>query len=260
MTQLVRNQTKSLANDKDRSKVIHGRWLSRLVFAVITMFTLSASAVVWAETKSFELSGFDGISAAEEIHVKITKGDAFQIIVESKDPEQLERLELKVRSGILRTRMEAELFSANLEEKELVTIRVIMPSLILAKATKGAIITADAMRGTDSKLMADGGSLLEINEIEGGSMSVDVSNGAHIKTADGTCTSLSADISDGSSLKMKKVECVKVEIDASSGSEASVYAEEAIDADSSTGSIVYVYGAHKLVRISVRTGGEVELP
>lgn len=236
------------------------RWLSQVALTAITTFCVSISTVAWADTQSFDLSGFDDVTVAQGIQMQITKGEAFEVIAESDDPEQLERLELDIRRGILRAQMDYGLFPFNWEEKETVTIRVTMPSLNHAEAATGAKIMADMMGGSNTELSATTGALLQINVIDGGSMSVVVSNGANIKIADGTCTSVSAKASGGSILDMEKVACADVEIDASSGSNASVNADKSINADASSGGKIRVYGAHEKVEVDTSSGGEIKFP
>ena len=233
-----------------------GRWLT----AAISTLCISTSTIAWADTESYDLADFDGISAAEGIHMQVTIGDVFDVTAESEDPVQLERLELDVRRGILRAQMDYGLFSLNWAEKKTVTLRVTMPNLNHAEASSGAEIMADAMSGSNAELVASSGALLQINAIDGGAISVDVANGAHIKIAEGTCTSLSASVSRGSSLDMEKVACANAEIDASAGSRASVHADKSIAANASTGSNIRVYGAHEKIEINNSSGGDVIFP
>lgn len=260
MKQPANNLIQPLINLPNRLLTGPGRWLSRFTFVTITTLCVSTSTAVWADSKSFDFSGFDGISAAEEIHVQVTMGKVFQITAESDDPMQLKCLELDVRRGVLQARMDKGLTYPNLEERKRVTINVTMPSLLFAEASKGANITVDDMSGTASELAATSGSSIQINVIGGGSMSVNVLRGAEIKIARGICTSLSADVSGGSFLGMGKVICAEVEIDASSGSQASVHADESIKAGASGGSKVRVYGTPERNEIDVSSGGEIVFP
>lgn len=196
MARKIKKQACSHSNVPDRYVGNRSSWLSQLAFTAITTFCVSISTTAWADTESFDLSDFDGVSAAEGIHMHVTKGDAFAVSAESDDPEQLERLELDIRRGILRAKMDYGLFSLNWAEKKTVTVRVTMPNLNHVEASTGAEIMADTMSGSNTELAANTGSTLEVNAIDGGSMSVDVSNGGHIKIAEGACTSLSASVSE----------------------------------------------------------------
>ncbi len=243
-----------------RSRDRPGRWPSRLASIAIAVLFVSISTFAWADTKSFDLSGFDGVSAAEGVHVIVTTGEEFEVIAESDDTQQLERLILDVRRGTLRARMDNKLFSLTRTKGWKVTVRVTMPGLIQAEASSGAELLADAMNGSALELDSSSGSALRIEAIEGETILTDVSSGATIWVGSGTCTSLSADVSSGSSLDMEKLHCVNVEIDASSGSRASVYADKVINADASSGASIIVFGAHEDIEIDVSSGGDVGFP
>lgn len=231
-----------------------------MAFVAFTTLSVSTSIAAWAGSKNFDFSGFDGISAAEEIHVQVTSGKAFQVTAESDDPKQLARLELDVRNGVLRAQMDDGPAYPKLEERKTVSISVTMPSLLSAEASKGARIMADEMGGSTPELSASGGSSLQIAAIDGGSMSVNVSNGAEIKILGGSCTFLSANATAGSSLDMAKVICAEVEIDASSGSQTSVHADKLIKADASSGSRIRVYGTHAMDEVDVSSGRKIVFP
>lgn len=131
----------------------------------------SISSTVWADTQSFDLSGFHGISAAERIHVQVTTGEVFDVTAESKNAQQLEYLKVDVRRGLLRVQIEDTLLSPTLVSVDKVTIYVIMPNLLQAEALTGAEIAADSMSGPDLDVAASGGSTLRIDAVDGRVMS-----------------------------------------------------------------------------------------
>ena len=237
-----------------------GRLPSRLARVAATTLCASISTLAVADEKNFGLSGFDGVSAAEGIHVFITTGEDFDVTAESNDSQQLKRLELDVRRGTLRARMDNKPLSLIRTKGWKVTVHVTMPSLIQAEASSGAELVADAMSGPALEVGSSSGSTLRIEAIDGGTISVDASSGSEIKIAGGTCKNLSADVSSGSTLEMEKVQCADVEIEASSGSEASVHADKRINADASSGASVRVYGAHEKIEIETSSGGDIDFP
>lgn len=254
MTHMMKKRTLLPAKALDRP----GRWQGQFTRAALATLCVSISTTVWADTESFDLSGFDGISAAEGIHVQVTTGEAFEITAESKDDRQLELLELDVLGGILRAQMGEPLFSDTTTRWQ-VTIHVTMPNLIHAEVSSGAEIMADEMSGSALEIASSSGSRLQINAIDGGMMSAHVSSGAEITIASGACTSLIADVSGGSSLDLENVACTEAEIKASGGSGAAVRAES-INADASSGARIHVYGAHEEIEVEVSGGGEVDFP
>lgn len=244
MTHTLTSQPLTHPKAPGRSLGSTGHWRSRLVFAAGTTLCISISAAAWSETENFGLANFDGISAAQGIHMHVTTGEDFAVAAESDDARQLEFLKLGVRRGILRAQMDEKLFSTGEVIVAKVTIHVTMPDLTQAEALTGAEIVTDAMSGPDLEMTASSGSSLWIEVVDGGTMSVNVSSGASIEIAGGTCQSLSADVSGGSSLEMEKVACLDAEIEASSGSDVSVHADNLITADASSGARIRVHGAH----------------
>ncbi|MGJ8533823.1 MAG: head GIN domain-containing protein [Alphaproteobacteria bacterium] len=260
MTHEMRKQAHPFTNVPDRSVGSSGPWLPRLSRAAITTLCVSLSTAVWADTKGFELSDFDGISVAEGIHMQVTSGEAFEVVAESEDARQLEILALEVRRGILHAQMDDGLLSLIWTNGKQVTIRVTMPNLIHAEGSSGANIVADTMNGSALEVAASGGARLQIDDVDGDTMSVDVSSGAEINITGGTCKSLSIDASGGASLDMGKVGCMDADIDASTGAQASVHVDQSITADASSGARVRVYGAHEKVEVESSSGGAVEFP
>lgn len=260
MTHAMRKQAHPFTNFPDRSLGRTDAWLSRLSRAAITTLCVSISTAVWADTKSFELSDFDGISVAEGIHMQVTAGETFEVVAESEDARQLEILGLEVRRGILQAQMDDGLLSLNWTKGKQVTIRVTMPNLIHAEGSSGANIVADTMSGSALEVAASGGATFQIDDVDGDTMSVDVSSGAEINIMEGVCKSLSIDASGGASLDMEKVACMDAEIDASTGAQASVHVDQSITADASSGARIRVYGAHEKVEVKSSSGGTVEFP
>lgn len=257
MFRLLENQTPLTTQTGSRPQRRKSRRVSRLAIAMVSMFGVLNSATAWAETQSFDLSGFEGISAAQGIHIQVTTGAAFGIIAESANDRQLEYLKLDVQGGVLRAEMTNGLFAPDWVTGDTVTIRVVMPTLIQVEALSGARIEAERINRSDLDVTASSGASLLIDVAEGGVMQVGVSSGANVKIASGLCTSLFAEVSGGSFLDMEKVICAELDIDASSGSTASVHADEAIDANASGGVAIRVFGAHAEAKTNNSGGGTV---
>ena len=241
-----------MSNPSTRANSHHGK--PHFASAALTALCISISTAAWADTKSFDLSGFDGVSVAEGIHMQVTSGKTFEVTAESRDVEQLELLKLSVRRGTLKAEMDGFM---KRPEGQKVTVHVTMPELTHVEASSGADFDADAMAGSDLELTSSGGASLKINAINAGKVSVTVSGGANIKIADGTCTALTADASGGASLDMKAMECATADVDASGGADLSAYAGS-ISASASSGAGIRVYGAPKVNKVSSSGGGEID--
>ena len=162
-----------------------------------------------ADTESFALSDFDGISVAEGISMHVITGEVFDVTAESDDTRQLELLELYVERGILRAKMNDRPFSLNRTEGWKVTVWVTLPSVVYAETSSGANLIADVMSGPAVEMVSSSGATLWITTIDAGAVSVDVSSGAELKISGGTCMSLTADISGGPRLIWRKLHVPK---------------------------------------------------
>lgn len=226
------------------------------VLALTLVTTLTASAAL-AETRSFDLSGFEGVSAAEGITVQISIGSAFEVIAESEDDRLLDYISLDVSRGVLVAEMDDGLFVPNWVTGDKVDVRVIMPALVQTEVLSGARIVAEMMSGSDLDVTVSSGASLVIDAVEAGAMHVDVASGANVKIADGRCESLSAEVAGGSSLDMEDVICADVDINASSVSTASVYADQTLGAVASSGARILVFGAQEETKTSSSGSGTV---
>ncbi len=167
-------------------------------FAIITALCVAVMTAAWAESETYDLSGFDGVSVAEDILVRVTMGSDFEVVAESDDTRQLELLELDVSHGTLRASMRNRPFSRELEDAPRVTIEVTMPSLFRVEASTGAEFLADMMSGPALEISSSTGAALSINELAGGTLSMGVTTGGSVRITGGGAvkrmrTSLSKD-------------------------------------------------------------------
>ena len=213
-----------------------------------------------SETRSYALEGFDGVSTSSGIQMVVELGEDFSVTAESDEARQLDLLELDVRRGTLRARMDNRLFALRGPEGWKVTVYVSVPKLVHADASSGSNLTIDEMADDAVELEASSGSVLQVVNLTATSISASASSGARIAATAGTCSELEAVASTGSSLDFAGVECAEVEINASSGSNASVFADDRIDARAANGSSVHVHGARRDMVIDTSSGGSIVLP
>lgn len=229
-----------------------------LAFAMIAALSIAMTTTTWAEGETYGLSGFDGVSVAEGIHVHVTQGGEFEVVAESDDIRQLELLDLDVAHGTLQASMRNRPFSRLLAEAPRVTIEVTMPSLVRVEASSGAEFVADMMNGSVLAVSSSTGALVGIDELAGGTLSTGVSTGGSVRITRGNCTSLSAELSGGASLEMDGVICADATIAASSGSQGAIYANS-ITADARSGASIRVFGSPEVIGIEESSGGEIDL-
>ncbi len=240
-----------------QSRCSTGRVIRTVGLAIVLM-TLPVSA--FSESRNLDLSGFDGVSATSGIRMVVDEGDEFSVTAESEAPRHLDHLLLDVRRSTLRARMERTLFDLRLSRGREVTVRVSLPQLIHADASAGARVEIDKMDGQALELTASSGARLEVDRLTGRSIVANASSGADIAAEAGACDRLEAVASSGARLELFGVECTRVQANASSGSNASVFADDRIDASSSSGSTISVHGAHERIEINTSSGGRILFP
>lgn len=228
--------------------------------AVAGVLLLPVCALAADHSKTFDLAGFDGISAAEGIHVIVDVGPAFSVVAESDAPRQLERLELEVWRGTLRAEMSQRPFSFVRTKGWKVTVRVSMPELSHAVASSGADIVADEMSGNEVDLTASSGAEIAVTAVDSERVAVTASSGSNISAERGSCDALEAVASSGSSVRIEGVKCRSVEATGSSGAAIRVFAEERIDANASSGASIEVHGPHEEIAINTSSGGSIDFP
>jgi hypothetical protein len=231
-------------------------WFAALALAFYTALVTTASA----DTRTFELTGFDGVVAAEGLHVFVTTGAEFEVTATSDSLRQLERLELDIRGTTLTAGMENRSLSVFRNKGSQVSVWITLPNLVQAEVSSGSELSVDVMNGLALELAGSSGGILLIETIDGETISANFSSGAEIEIGVGTCGSLSADVSSGALLGAENVSCAEVMVDASSGSNVSVNAERSIDANASSGAIVRVCGAHELTEVETSSGGSIDFP
>ncbi len=187
-----------------------------------------------AQSRSFDLDGFEYVSASTGISVTIDVGDEFAIIAEG-DEDDLAELDLAVRDN--------ELFVRRKNKRKRwrsgrVTVNVSMPTLSGLDSSSGASIDASGVESDDFNIDSSSGSSIDVT---------------------GSCGTLNVDSSSGSNIEADRLECRSVIADASSGSSIDVYAGERINADASSGASIRVYGSPTKVYKDTSSGASVKI-
>lgn len=217
-----------------------------------------ANAAV-AETRSFDLTGFDALSVSEGIDAILTRDAGFQIEAESRDSDDLDRLELEVRNGRLVLGIEDRRWRWFENGRSSMTVRITLPTLTAVRASSGASLSADIIAGDTLEIIATSGASIEIERLEGGDVETAASSGAQIDIGSGICIALDADSSSGAMLSMSGVVCADAVVSASSGAVAEVHTTDGLDASAASGGQVRILGSPSTVReINVSSGGDID--
>ncbi len=228
--------------------------------AVLVTLCCPVGAVAEEFTRTYDLSGFDGVSASQGIQLIVETGEAYAVVAQSDELSQLELLEIDVRRSVLRAEMDQGLFSSRSVEGWRVTVFVSMPELTQAFTSSGANIIADKIVGDALELSASGGSQITVASIVGDRISMTSENGSRITVDGGSCQAQDLAASDGSSVAAEGLRCSSVDVSASGGSSIAAFAEQSIEANASSGAIVQVFGEPEERDLDASSGGSISFP
>ncbi|GAB4530408.1 MAG: hypothetical protein Kow00133_19130 [Amphiplicatus sp.] len=209
--------------------------MSRAVAICAAGLAFTAGAA-FAESRTYDLSGFDAVSVSAGLDAEITVGGDYSVHAEGTE-KGLERLDVIVKGGELVIRRKPRVGFV-WGRSESVVVYVTTPALTRLDVSSGADATAT---GVDSD-----------------SFVIDASSGAHVEVS-GRCGALVADVSSGASIEADGLQCRRVTADASSGGSMRVHASEAVTADASSGGDIDVYGGPDNINIDESSGGDVSI-
>jgi hypothetical protein len=204
-----------------------------LLSSAVGLFTLSGALA--AETRGYDLSGFDSVTSSAGVVVEVEVGSDYSVTLETEGKADEAKVELNGDTLLLgreRTR------GIRLGGRDTLRFTVTMPSF-----EEGA---------------ASSGSVLEIEGISGGNVSLRASSGANLM-AEGRCDRLSVGVSSGSSLKAAGLICSRAEAEASSGGTAELHATEQVRARASSGGSIRVAGSPGKRDTKTSSGGSVQI-
>lgn len=223
--------------------------------------TLAAAAAataiafpVLAQDRVYDLEGFTRIDASAGLTVDVTVGPDFAVEAEALRGN-IDRLEVSVRGDRLILSRESRLFTLGREDRFVVTVT--LPALEAVNVSSGTSATVEA--GAASRFVADvsSGADLEITGLEAGAVVASSSSGARMEIS-GACDTLDASSSSGSTLRAGDLQCAAVSARASSGSSLSVFADETVSADGSSGASIRISGNPRVDDIDLSSGADVD--
>lgn len=207
--------------------------MKKLIFASSLAAVLATPA--FAETQTFNLTGFARVSASAGTDVKVTVGGDYSVVAEST-AKGLEKLRVDLVGDELQIGRKHRTMSWGRSDR--VTVKVTMPAL--------------------SGLDVSSGASLDATGVDAGSFAIDASSGGSLDVA-GRCDTLTVDVSSGGNIDAKGLLCRTAIADASSGGNADIYASEGITGDASSGGNVDVHGHPKNVSKDTSSGGSVSV-
>lgn len=197
--------------------------------AFIAAFAIGAAT---AETKSYNLSGFDKVDVSAGVDVVLKQG-AFDVKVDQKSGD-FDNLKMDVRGNTLHISRDGH-------------------SGWWGKAPHYVVtVTAPDLRSIE----ASSGSDVEGHDLSLKDLRVQISSGADVELS-GRCNELRVDVSSGSDFDGEELACDTVRASASSGADAVATAHTLATGDASSGADVVFHGKPASVEKSTSSGGSV---
>jgi hypothetical protein len=226
---------------------------------------LLISTAAYADSKTYDLSGFDRIDIATGLDAEVKLGDSFSVTATSSSAQALDNLQLDVTDGALVARFDQSfldfiisggLVGMLLSNGNALTIEVTMPALSGVDASSGADVLVQNVAGDQLILNASSGANIDVTDAKFGTVQLGSSSGADIDIS-GTAESVDADASSGAGIDAENLIAANVSANASSGASMSVHATTSIKADASSGGDVDVSGNPTARDVDASSGGDV---
>jgi hypothetical protein len=226
---------------------------------------LLISTAAYADSKTYELSGFDKIDIATGLDAVVKLGDNFSVTATSGSAQALDNLKLDVTDGVLVARFDQSfldfiisggLVGMLLSSGNALSIEVTMPAISAIDASSGADVRAQGLTGDQLSLSASGGANIDVTDAKLGTVQIGASSGADVDIS-GTAASVDAEASSGAGVDAEKLMAASVTANASSGGSISVHATDSINAEASSGGDVDVSGNPTTRDVDASSGGDV---
>jgi len=243
--------------------------MRKLMAATILATTagLLMSTTSFAQSRDFDLVGFDRLDIATGLDARVTLGESFSVSAQSRSQDALDNLELKVVDGVLQARFEQSfldfiisggLVGMLLSSGNAVTVEITLPALAGVSASSGADVDLIAIRADQLALDASSGADIRAENAALGSVTIKASSGADVEIS-GTTETLTADASSGADIDADDLRASTVTAAASSGAGISVHATAGIRAKASSGGDIDVSGHPGTRDIDESSGGSIDL-
>ena len=218
-----------------------------------------------AESRDFELTGFDQVGINTGINATVTLGDSFSVQAVSSNKELLEKLEVTLDGGKLDASVDQNfldfIFNGGVVGQLLganeLTLSITLPKLSGVSVSSAADVEVIGAKG-DLNLDVSSGADLTIAGGALGTVRLDLSSGSDT-TLSGTCDALTISASSGSDLKAGDLKCSTATVEASSGSDVAVFASKSVKVDASSGSDVTVSGNPPETAVDSSSGADISL-
>lgn len=236
-----------------------------ITLALGTVIGLSLAGTAMAESRTFDLDGFEKIDFATGLDATVKLGDSFSVVATSGSTQALDNLQLKVDDGVLKARLDQSFLDfilgggvvgMLLSSGNAVIVEITLPALSGIDASSGADVTAQGLTGDRLNLNASSGANIEVTDARLGAVRVDSSSGADVDIS-GTADPVEAEASSGADIDAENLVAADVTARVSSGANISVHATARLRAEASSGGDIEVSGNPAKRDVDASSGGDV---
>jgi hypothetical protein len=233
-------------------------------FIAAGILGLALSGPALAQSRDFDLDGFDKVDIATGLDARVTLAETFSVRAESRSSDALDNLQLSVEGGVLVARIESNFLDFILSgglvgmlfnSGNAVTLDITLPALTAATASSGADISLKAIAADNLKLDASSGADIVLEDARLRQLDASASSGSDIEVS-GTAETINLDASSGSDIDAE-LEAKTGNLQASSGANISAHLAEQVRAQASSGADIEVSGNPRQRDVDASSGGEV---
>jgi Putative auto-transporter adhesin, head GIN domain len=198
------------------------------------------SAPSFADTKTFNLSGFKKIEADSAFTIEFTQSPTYSIVVDSRH-DNMDKIIVEKSGDTLRiTRPNNTNIRHEIED----IVRISAPNLEAIKLHSAVKFTAEKLTTGDLDIDVHSATQVSIGALKAKRVDIDAHSAAQFELA-GECDTLKVKMHSAAKLHAADLHCKDVSVDAGSASSASIWASEKAFAEAGVASKINVGGKPK---------------
>ncbi len=214
-------------------------------------FTILVLSVFQLNARSVAVSDFDQVRIWGNLKVVLMESEENRVNVEY----DLHEVDINVENGVLKVKRD-KVLSPDSYDSQPIEVVIEYQRLNTLKVAAGAQVkTAKAIIGDHLKVEFVSGSQGKI-EIEVNDLDLKTASGAQLKLS-GKTYSQRTKVATGGMLRAHGLLCQRTYVRSNTGGEAKVVATETLEANATTGGMIYYEGGPEMISIKDNLGGEV---
>ncbi len=214
-------------------------------------FTVLLFSIFQLNARSVGVSDFDQVRIWGNLKVMLMESEENRVNVE----HDLHEVDISVENGVLKVKRD-KILSPDSYESEPIEVVIEYRRLNVLKASAGARVkTARTIFADHLKIEFVSGAQGKI-EIEANDLDLKTASGAQLKLY-GKTYSQRTKVATGGILRAHGLLCQRTYIKSNTGGEAKIVATKTLEANATTGGIIYYEGGPEMISIKDNLGGEV---